>query len=84
MVDYRRKAYVFPYGNVRVTFDYDISSSFDTDGFFDAQTTSVPASGDIVMEVKYDEFLPQIIADITQTNGRQQTSFSKYAAARIL
>ena len=84
VVDYRRKAYVFPYGNVRVTFDYDISSSFDTDGFFDAQTTSVPASGDIVMEVKYDEFLPQIIADITQTNGRQQTSFSKYAAARIL
>lgn len=84
VVDYRRKAYVFPYGNVRITFDHDISSSFDTDGFFDARTASVPASGDIVMEVKYDEFLPQIIADITQTNGRQRTSFSKYAAARIL
>ncbi|MDE5860372.1 MAG: polyphosphate polymerase domain-containing protein [Oscillospiraceae bacterium] len=84
IVDYRRKAYVFPYGNVRITFDYDISSSFDTDGFFDTKTASVPASEDIVMEIKYDEFLPQIIADITQTNGRQQISFSKYAAARII
>lgn len=84
IVDYRRKAYVFPYGNVRVTFDHNISSSFDTDGFFDTAAASVPASGDIVMEIKYDEFLPQVIADITQTNGRQKTAFSKYAAARIL
>ena len=84
IVDYRRKAYVFPYGNVRVTFDYNISSSFDTDGFFDTAAASVPASEDIVMEIKYDEFLPQVIADITQMNGRQKPAFSKYAAARYI
>lgn len=84
IVDYRRKAYTYPYGNVRITFDYGISSSSEIHRFFSGETASLPAFGDIVMEVKYDEFLPQIIADITQLSGRQKTAFSKYAAARII
>ncbi|MCM1328924.1 MAG: polyphosphate polymerase domain-containing protein [Ruminococcus sp.] len=83
IVDYRRKAYVFPYGNVRVTFDYDISSSYDLENFF-GKTSQIPVPNEIIMEVKYDEFLPQIIADITQLGGRQSGSFSKYAAARYV
>lgn len=83
IVDYKRKAYVFPCGNVRITFDYDISSSYDLENFF-GETARIPVPEEIIMEVKYDEFLPQIIADITQLNGRQSCSFSKYAAARII
>lgn len=83
IVDYRRKAYVFPCGNVRVTFDYGISSSYDLENFF-GETSQIPVAGEIIMEVKYDEFLPQIIADITQLGGRQSGSFSKYAAARYV
>lgn len=83
IVDYKRKAYVFPCGNVRITFDYDISSSYDLENFF-GETAQIPVPEEIIMEVKYDEFLPQIIADITQLNGRQSCSFSKYAAARII
>lgn len=83
IVDYRRKAYVFPYGNVRVTFDHDISSSYDLENFF-GETSDIPVPNEIIMEVKYDEFLPQIIADITRLDGRQSCSFSKYAAARYI
>ena len=83
IVDYKRKAYVFPYGNVRVTFDYDISSSYDLENFF-GEASKIPVPNEIILEVKYDEFLPQIIADITQLGGRQSCSFSKYAAARYI
>lgn len=83
-VDYKRKAYVFPAGNVRVTFDYDIRSDSAANRFFSPQPAAFPSVGTIIMEVKYDEFLPQIIADITQLEGRQTGSFSKYAAGRLL
>ena len=78
IVDYRRKAYVYPYGNVRVTFDYEISSSGDTKSFFNA----VPE--EIIMEIKYDEFIPGIITDIVNISARQSSSFSKYAAGRYI
>lgn len=81
ITDYTRKAFVYPYGNVRVTFDYNISASYDLEKFF-GEAASVPVPNQIILEVKYDEFLPQIIADVTQLGGRQSCSFSKYAAAR--
>jgi hypothetical protein len=33
--------------------------------------------------VKYDQFIPEVIANIIQLDGRRQTAFSKYAASRI-
>lgn len=84
IVDYTRQAYVYPPGNVRVTFDYNIHSSCDVNMFFTPEVSPVPVPGAVIMEVKYDEFLPQIIADITQLYGRQTGSFSKYAAGRYI
>lgn len=84
IVDYRRKAYVYPYGNVRVTFDYEISSSGDTKSFFNARDGSVPVPEEIIMEIKYDEFIPGIITDIVNISARQSGSFSKYAAGRYI
>ncbi|MCM1524589.1 MAG: polyphosphate polymerase domain-containing protein [Ruminococcus sp.] len=83
IVDYTRRAYVFPYGNVRITFDSSITSSYDTENFFE-RSSEIPASGEIVMEIKYDEFLPDVIAQLVRQSGRQSGSFSKYAAARFL
>ncbi len=84
IVDYTRKAYVYAPGNVRITFDYDIHSSAFTEGFFSTQLSAVPVPNTTIMEVKYDEFLPQIIADLLRLDGRQSTSFSKYAACRYI
>lgn len=83
IIDYTRQAYVYPAGNVRVTFDSGIHSWTETDRFFSPQKAPVPVEG-IIMEVKYDEFLPQFIADITQLYSRQTNSFSKYAAGRFI
>ena len=38
--------------------------------------------GDMFMEVKYDAFLPEIIAALLQTEGLRQQAFSKYGACR--
>lgn len=82
-VDYNRKAYVFPAGNVRITFDYNIRSDENVSAFFDPAPAAFPAGSDIILEIKYDEFLPQFISDILQLDGRQTGAFSKYAAGRF-
>ncbi|MDR0489735.1 MAG: polyphosphate polymerase domain-containing protein [Oscillospiraceae bacterium] len=84
IVDYWREAYVFHAGNVRVTFDSNIRTSNSVSGFLDPKPVTIPATGLTVLEIKYDGFLPGIIRDILQIGWRNQTEFSKYAAARLV
>lgn len=85
LVDYWREAYVYPYGNVRITFDSDIKTGLYATGLLDKNipTLRTGEQGLLLLEVKYDEFLPDIICDIIQTNTRRTEAFSKYAACRI-
>ena len=85
-VVYQRTAYVHPAGNVRVTFDCDIMASRDLESFFDphlAGLVPVLPAGLHVMEVKYDEMLPDIIAQQLETGKLRQTPFSKYYLGRL-
>ena len=47
---------------------------------YDVETGQCP--GEMIMEVKYDAFLPRVIQDMIQSDGIRQQSFSKYAACR--
>ena len=84
IVDYTRDAYVFPAGNVRVTLDYNIRTGLGSTDFLNPRSVTVPA-GDApaILEVKWDEFLPDVIRDAVQLPGRHTSAFSKYAACRI-
>ena len=84
IVDYTREPFVYAPGNVRVTFDYDIRTGLRATDFLDPNCVTVPA-GDapILLEVKWDEFLPSVIRDAVQMPGRHVTAFSKYAQCRI-
>jgi len=84
IVDYTREPYRYRAGNVRVTFDYDIRTGLSSTDFLNPDCVTVPA-GDagIILEVKWDEFLPDIIRDAVWTPGRRETAFSKYAQCRI-
>ncbi len=84
IVDYRREAYLFPAGNVRVTLDYDIRASQTPADFLSAGYASVPVRERLVLEVKYDGFLPDLIRGVVSLSSRQAAAFSKYAAARIV
>lgn len=84
IVDYTREAFVYAPGNVRVTLDYNIRTGLRSVDFLNPECVTIPA-GDapIILEVKWDEFLPDIIKDAIQLEGRHSAAFSKYAACRI-
>lgn len=84
IVDYIREPYVYAPGNVRITFDRNIRSGLYTDRFFDwdCPTMAVDKTDTVLMEVKYDDYMPDIIRMCIQENERQQQAFSKYASCR--
>ncbi|PKM60262.1 polyphosphate polymerase domain-containing protein [Acetobacterium malicum] len=84
IVDYNREAFVYRPGNVRVTIDRDIRTGlFNTELFNPDLPTIVTGDQQMLLEVKYDNFIPEVIANLIQLDGRRQTAFSKYAASRI-
>ena len=84
IVDYTREPFIFAPGNVRVTLDYNIRTGMLGTDFFNVSCTTIPAGEDaIILEVKWDEFLPDIIRDIVQLKNGRAGAFSKYAACRI-
>jgi len=84
IVDYTREPFVFAPGNVRITMDYDIRTTTDVKGFLDPDCVTIPA-GDapILLEVKWDAYLPDIIRDAVQLPHCRTGSFSKYEQCRI-
>ena len=84
IVDYERIPFVYGPGNVRVTVDYNIRTGLHCTDFLNPACVTIPASGnDIILEVKWDDYLPNIIRHAVQLKGRRQTAFSKYAQCRI-
>ena len=84
IVDYTREPFIYRPGNVRVTLDYNIRTGLSCRDFLNPDCFTVPA-GDapILLEVKWDAFLPDIIRDAVQTPGRRVEAFSKYAQCRV-
>ena len=84
IVDYIREAYAYPAGNIRITFDKSVRTGLFSTSIFDSNLPLVETlpKGLIILEVKFDEFLPEVICDILQTNERRQISVSKYALCR--
>ena len=84
IVDYEREPFIFDAGNVRVTFDYHLCTGLSCTDFLNPDTPMIPAgNAPILMEVKWDEYLPDIIKDCVYTPGRRVGAFSKYAQCRI-
>ena len=84
IVDYTRRAFVYGPGNVRVTIDDEVRSGLSAIHMFDpVQTVPADIRHPIILEVKYDAYLPDIIRDAVQLHDRRTTSFSKYAACRL-
>ncbi len=84
IVDYVREPFVFAPGNVRVTIDRNIRTGLAGTEFLSAEPLTVPVPGNpIILEVKWDGFLPDIIRDAVQIENCRSAPFSKYAACRI-
>lgn len=84
IVDYMREPFIFRPGNVRITLDYNIRTGISCVDFLNNSCVTVPiANNPIILEIKWDEYLPDIIKDIIQLNNGRIGTFSKYAACRM-
>ncbi len=81
LVEYYRIPFVYEPGNVRVTLDCSIRSGIFSNNLFDP-TPLVPTGELDVLEVKYDEFLPDVIKYPISIISRDRQSVSKYEVCR--
>ena len=84
IVEYERVAFVEKLGNVRVTLDKNICGTNQVERFCEKDIYGVPAlpAGMHILEVKYDELLPDYITNALRTVSLRRTSFSKYYYTR--
>lgn len=83
IVDYTREPFIYPAGNVRVTLDYNIRSGMYCTDFLNPECVTIPVSESIILEVKWDGFLPDIIRNAVALDDRREGAFSKFEACRV-
>lgn len=79
LVDYKREAYVFGAGNVRITFDMELSTADVLDPLNKKPNFyRIFDDGSIILEIKYDEFLPVHIQELLSGIPITRESVSKF------
>lgn len=86
IVSYIREAYFCLAGNVRVTFDKNLQTVINTIDLFAAKQVCASPAGyeDMIMEVKYDDFLPVHIKEGLRLARHSRLAISKYTICREL
>lgn len=84
IVDYTRTPFVYAPGNVRVTIDENIRTGLNCTDFLNPNCVTIPAGEPVILlEVKWDEYLPTVIQRAVQVKNRRASAFSKYQICRI-
>lgn len=86
IVDYKRLAFTYPVSDVRITFDSNIRSGrYQYDLFNeDIPTYGIMKDTETVLEVKYNDFLPDHIKSILTTVPMYRQAVSKFAICRSI
>jgi len=81
IVDYQRTAFIHKALDVRITFDENIRSRIYDTALFKTQFGSVEVMEpqEVVLEIKYNEIIPQAIADVIRQVPMTRLAVSKYA-----
>ena len=80
IVDYDREPWILDEGTVRITFDMDVRAAVGSFDIFDPTLPALPVlePGKCVMEVKFTEFLPQVLREVLPDRASEFTAVSKY------
>jgi hypothetical protein len=85
VVEYRREPFIYEYGDVRITFDYYLKAGvFQKDLFSNGYMISAIPQNQIILEVKYTGYFPDMIRNIIQINNIQWQSSSKYVMCCVV
>ncbi len=83
IVEYKRKAFIHPEFNTRITFDFDIVSSELNLNLFEKNLPYVPILNDsVILEVKFNDHLLKFISDSLKKFNLNNISASKYCSSR--
>ena len=80
IVDYERTPYILDSGTVRITFDKKVRAAVGGFDIFDSELPTLNAipSDKLIMEVKYTEFLPQLVRELCPPASSEFTAASKF------
>ena len=76
-IEYDRIPYIYKDGNVRVTLDFNIRYTNKFNNLF-SNKKHVHYLENRILEIKYDEFIPDFIRFRLELNHLEQNSFSKF------
>lgn len=82
VIDYIRKAYVFPVNHVRITFDFALEAAKPTIPIWTPEGGYDVLAEDTILEIKYDQYLPCHIGRLINSVSAPQMALSKYVLCR--
>lgn len=83
LVDYYREAYVYPICNVRITFDIGLHTGLDCVNLFDARAFTMGIDDyPMILEIKYDNVLPQIVRGILPGTIQPRSAIGKFVSSK--
>ena len=84
IVDYIREAYIWDINNVRITFDKHLKTGLHQTDIFNKNipTIDVIEEPKMILEIKYDHFLPDFIRSILQISSSQRYAISKFVICK--
>lgn len=84
IVDYLREAYILPYNDIRITIDNQLSALQAQKEIFDSNLhgQQVLKNHESILEVKFNNFLPNHIKEILQMYSTNKFAVSKYLLCR--
>ena len=82
IITYDRAAYLYSAGNTRITFDSNVRSSKNIELFGDKNLYHDSLKDNKILEVKYDEFIPNLVSQLLTIDSMEQISYSKYRLCR--
>lgn len=84
VVDYDRTAFVHPLSNTRITFDKNLRAGINSFDIFNEEmnTLHIFQNDSVIMEIKYDSYLPDHLSSILSTVHGQKTALSKFCMCK--
>lgn len=82
VVDYIRKAYVYPVGNVRITFDTALQAGKTNIDIWDSGNCFDVLNGNTILEIKFNKYLPEHIRQLLCSVPGTKMALSKYTLCR--
>lgn len=82
VVDYVREAYLYPVGNVRITFDTALQAGRPDIPIWQEGNVFDVLEGNTILEIKFNQYLPEHIRQLLDSVSGERMALSKYTLCR--